>query len=148
MYRSPDKTLEVLLVHPGGPFWAKKDLGAWSIPKGETEAGEDMLGAAKREFGEELGSEAPDGVAFPLGSVTQSGGKVVYAWALEADFDTQHVKSNEFEMEWPPKSGKFARFPEVDKAAWYTLPEARQKLGRGQLPLLERLAELLGVGAE
>jgi predicted NUDIX family NTP pyrophosphohydrolase len=145
IYRTKNKQVEVLLVHPGGPFWAKKDQGAWSIPKGEFEEGEEPLLAAKREFKEELGIAVPEGTYFELGSAKQSGGKVVYAWAIEADVDTKQVKSNTFEMEWPPRSGKKQEFPEVDKARWFALGVARQKLGKGQMPLLERLITELGI---
>jgi predicted NUDIX family NTP pyrophosphohydrolase len=143
LYRK-NKVLEVLLVHPGGPFWAKKDLAAWSIPKGEFLDDEEPQVAARREFYEELGVAAPEGELIDLGSAKQSSGKVVYAWALEADLDTKHVKSNLFEMEWPPKSGQTQEFPEVDRAEWFALPMATKKLVKGQLPLLQNLAEQLG----
>jgi predicted NUDIX family NTP pyrophosphohydrolase len=144
LFRKKDKDAEVLLVHPGGPFWARKDAGAWSISKGEFEAGEEPLAAAKREFAEELGSPAPDGELIELGQAKQSGGKMVYAWALEADFDAGHITSNTFEMEWPPKSGQRQEFPEADRAAWVSLAAAQIKLVKGQLPLLEALASHLG----
>jgi predicted NUDIX family NTP pyrophosphohydrolase len=144
LYRRTDGGLEVLLVHPGGPYWRKKDLGAWSVPKGEYEPGEDPLEVARREFEEELGSAPPDGSALPLGEVTQAGGKVVTAWGHEGDLDVTGVRSNTFEMEWPPRSGRMQEFPEVDEAAWLSLPEAREKLNRGQLPFLDRLIGVVG----
>jgi predicted NUDIX family NTP pyrophosphohydrolase len=130
---------EVLLVHPGGPFWAKKDDGAWSIPKGEAGDGEDLLAAARRELAEETGC-APDGPAVPLGSVRQAGGKVVHAWAIEADFDPANLRSNTFSIEWPPRSGRRRDFPEVDRAAWFSLSRARDKILAAQRPFLDRLA--------
>jgi predicted NUDIX family NTP pyrophosphohydrolase len=145
LYKQTNKGFEVLIVHPGGPFWAKKDAGAWSIPKGEFQEGEDALIAARREFAEELGSSAPDGELIELGSAKQSSGKVVYAWALQADFDATNVRSNTVTIEWPPKSGQQQQFPEVDKAAWVTIDKAKTKLVKGQVPLLETLAGHLGV---
>lgn len=148
LYRTTTPTsIEVLLVHPGGPFWIKKDQGAWSIPKGEFGDDEDALDAAKREFAEELGILAPEGETIALGSAKQSSGKVIYAWAVKADVDPQHVKSNVFTMEWPPKSGKQQEFPEIDKAQWFAIAAARQKLVKGQLPLLEQLIKTLGLDA-
>lgn len=134
---------EVLLVHPGGPYWARRDDGAWSIPKGEPEAGEDGLAAARREFAEELGHAPPDGEAVPLGEVRQRSGKVVEAWALAGDLDPATVRSATFEIEWPPRSGRRQTFPEVDRAAWFPLSRAREKLLPAQVPLLDRLAALL-----
>jgi len=131
--------IEVLLVHPGGPFWAKKDLGAWSIPKGEHADDEDPLAAARREFAEELGQAPPDGEPVPLGEVRQKGGKRVVAWALEGDLDPATVASNTFEIEWPPRSGRLQEFPEVDRAEWFSLEEARRRILQGQIPLLEVL---------
>ena len=131
--------IEVLLVHPGGPFWAKKDLGAWSIPKGEHADDEDPLAAARREFAEELGQAPPDGEPVPLGEVRQKGGKRVVAWALEGDLDPATVASNAFEIEWPPRSGRLQEFPEVDRAEWFSLEEARRRILEGQIPLLEAL---------
>ena len=131
--------IEVLLVHPGGPFWAKKDLGAWSIPKGEHADDEDPLAAARREFAEELGQAPPDGEPVPLGEVRQKGGKRVVAWALEGDLDPATVASNAFEIEWPPRSGRLQEFPEVDRAEWFSLEEARRRILQGQIPLLEVL---------
>ncbi len=133
--------LEVLLVHPGGPYWTKRDDGWWSIPKGEVAEGEDELAAAEREFAEELGVPAPLGPRSPLGEVVQKSGKRVRAWAVGGDVDVSVVDGGTFEIEWPPRSGNRRSFPEVDRAAWYTLDEARVKLLPGQLPLLERLAE-------
>jgi predicted NUDIX family NTP pyrophosphohydrolase len=142
MYRRKP-VLQVLLVHPGGPFWAKKDEGAWSIPKGEVAAEEDLLEAAKREFAEELGFEAA-GEFRPLGSVKQKAGKVVHAWAVEGDCDPASCRSNTYRVEWPPKSGKWQSYPEVDRAEFFDLATARVKINAGQVPLLERLAEALG----
>jgi predicted NUDIX family NTP pyrophosphohydrolase len=134
--------MDVLLVHPGGPIWAKRDAGAWSIPKGEPEAGEDALTAARREFAEELG-RGVDGTFIPLSPVRQPGGKVVHAWAVEADFDTSSIASNTFSMEWPPRSGRQQVFPEIDRAEWFPLDVARQKILAGQTPLLAELIRLL-----
>lgn len=135
---------ELLLVHPGGPFWAKKDLGAWSIPKGELDRGEDPKHCALRELGEELGPAAPalgpaDLIA--LGSIRQRAGKVVTAWAAEADFDPASLASNSFELEWPPRSGSLREFPEVDRAEWFEPAEARRRILPAQAPLLDRLLE-------
>lgn len=142
LYRVNLSLVQVLLVHPGGPFWAKKDLGAWSIPKGEIEEGEDILNAARREVEEETGI-AVSGSFIALQPVKQKAGKVVYAWALEHDLDPGLLKSNIFEMEWPPKSGVKKSFPEIDKAAWFGLDEAREKIIPGQQPLLEELVQKL-----
>jgi len=138
MYRGTPPSLEVLLVHPGGPFWRNRDDGAWSIPKGEINAGESPEDVARREFMEELGS-APAGRLRSLGEIRQRGGKRVYAFAMNGDLDVGTVASNTFEMEWPPKSGRMQTFPEVDRAEWFTLPIARTKILDGQLPLLDRL---------
>lgn len=135
--------IEVLLGHMGGPFWARKDAGAWSIPKGEYGPDEDPLAAARREFQEELGLPLPDGDLVDLGEVRQSR-KAVRAWAVEGDLDPATAASNTFEIEWPPRSGKIATFPEIDRYEWFDLPTARTKLVVGQLALLERLAELVG----
>jgi predicted NUDIX family NTP pyrophosphohydrolase len=136
--------LEVLVVHPGGPFWKNKDLHAWSIPKGECEEGADPEAEAAREFEEELGVPAPDGLHIDLGTIRQSSGKQVHAWAVQADqLVIDEVKSNEFEMEWPPKSGRLQRFPEVDRAEWMTVDEARQHLVKAQGAFLDRLVEAL-----
>jgi predicted NUDIX family NTP pyrophosphohydrolase len=141
MFRRRAGALEVLLVHPGGPFWAKKDLGAWTIPKGEIAEGEDELAAARREFEEETGI-VPKGPFHLLGSVSQKAGKIVHAWAFEGDCDPAGVRSNTFEMEWPPRSGQRRVFPEVDRAGWLSLAAAREKINPGQAPLLDALAAL------
>ena len=138
LYRRVHNAVEVLLVHPGGPFWAKKDDGAWSIPKGEFEAPEDPLAAALREFAEETGATL-NGPFDALRPVRQSGGKVVYAFAVEGDLDADTVESNMFTMEWPPRSGRQASFPEIDRAAWFGIVEAQAKMLKGQLPLLDEL---------
>lgn len=138
---------EVLLVHPGGPFWARRDLGAWSIPKGEVDEGEAQPACALRELAEETGAAFPDATEadlVPLGDVRLRSGKVIAAWALEGDLDAAAVVSNTFELEWPPRSRRIQTFPEVDRAAWLTLPAAREKLIAAQLPFLDRLAEALG----
>jgi len=144
LYHKAVTGYEVLLVHPGGPFWAKKDNGAWSIPKGQAEEGEDTHVAAKREFAEEIGSAAPAGDYTPLTPVKYSN-KAVHIFALESDFDLKRFKSNTFEMEWPPKSGNKQLIPENDKAAWVPLAQAPQKLVKGQVPIIEQLATTLGV---
>jgi predicted NUDIX family NTP pyrophosphohydrolase len=145
LYRGRGPALRLMLVHPGGPFWAKKDGGAWSIPKGEYEEGDDPLLVASREFEEELGSPAPAGDAIELGELVQPSRKVVTAFALEGDFDPSRLKSNLFEMEWPPKSGRLQSFPEVDRAEWFTVEEARDKILPGQRPFIDRLLERLGM---
>lgn len=135
---------EVLLVHPGGPFWAKKDLGAWTIPKGEPDPGEDLLRCALRELGEELGPAAPalgPGDLIELGSIRQKAGKVVHVWAAEGEFDPEALSSNSFELEWPPRSGGVREFPEVDRAEWFDPAEAQRRILPGQAPLIERLLE-------
>ncbi len=132
---------EVLLVHPGGPFWAKKDLGAWSIPKGEHDEGEDALSCALREFAEETGTALPPGELTDLGTVRLRSGKVVQAWAAEGDLDAGAVRSNTFTLEWPPRSGRTREFPEVDRAAWFGLDEARERINPAQAAFIERLAE-------
>lgn len=142
LFRQVSRYIEVLLVHPGGPFWAKKDEGAWSIPKGEFGENEDPLTAAKREFEEETGVQ-PAGEMIPLDPLRQSGGKLVYAWALKGDFDTAKSKSNTFTLEWPPKSGRYRDFPEIDRAAWFTIPEAGKKILKGQAPFLVQLQDML-----
>ena len=147
LHRGAGSTLEVLLVHPGGPFWAKRDAGAWSIPKGEIDPGEDPLAAARREFAEELGSPAPGGEAIALGEIRQKSGKRVTAWGLAGDLDPATVVSNTFTMQWPPRSGREAEFPEVDRAAWCSPALAREKLVPAQVQLLERLLAALGEGA-
>lgn len=143
VYRSTVSGLEVLLVHPGGPFWAKKDDGAWFIPKGELEEGEEPLAAALREFHEELGIASPPGEPLALGAVKNKGGKLIHAWALPGDLDLSGFRSNTFELEWPPRSGKLRQFPEVDRASYFTLEAARRKLHLAEQPLLARLLELL-----
>ena len=145
MYRGAGAALEVLLVHPGGPFWAKKDVGAWSIPKGEYEPDEDPLAAARREFAEELGRNPPDGDYLDLGAVTQPGRKTIVAFAVAGDFDPAQLKSNLFEMEWPARSGRLQSFPEVDRAAWFMLDAARTKILPRQVPLIDRLLTQLAV---
>jgi predicted NUDIX family NTP pyrophosphohydrolase len=140
-----DGPVEVLLVHPGGPFWARRDEHAWSIPKGEFDPEtEEPFACAVREFGEETGFELPSTQPLPLGSVPQSSGKTVYAWALEGWVDPAGLESNEFEMEWPPRSGERRSYPEVDRAAWFDLATARSKIHKGQVHLLDRLGEVLG----
>jgi predicted NUDIX family NTP pyrophosphohydrolase len=143
LYRKASGVLEVLLVHPGGPFWQNKDDHAWSIPKGELQPGETPLEAATRELEEETGIVVR-GELEPLGSVTQSGGKIVHVWAVHQDSDLGNLRSNTFELEWPPKSGTLRTFPEVDRAAWFDLLLARQKLLQGQAGFLDRLAVLTG----
>jgi predicted NUDIX family NTP pyrophosphohydrolase len=142
-WRRRDGAPEVLLVHPGGPFWQRKDAGAWSIPKGEIDEGEDALAAARREFAEETGV-AIDGAFAALPSCRLRSGKVVEAFAVEADLDAGAMRSNTFELEWPPRSGKTASFAEVDRYAWFSLDDAAEKLNAGQRPLLAALANLLG----
>lgn len=142
LFRRGPSGLQVLLAHPGGPLWARKDLAAWTIPKGQFTDDELPLDAARREFEEEMGS-APVGVFQPLGSIKQPSGKIVHVWAAESDFDVATVKSNLFEMEWPPKSGRKGQFPEVDRAGWFSIEEARLKILKGQAPFLDRLLALL-----
>ena len=139
MFRRSGDGPRVLLVHPGGPFWKNKDLGAWTIPKGEPDAGEEALAAAAREFSEETGIE-PRGPFIQLTPVKQAGGKVVEAWAFEGDADAAAIRSNTFSIEWPRGSGRFQDFPEVDRAEWFSLDDARRKILRGQAALLEELA--------
>jgi predicted NUDIX family NTP pyrophosphohydrolase len=147
IYHRSDGELRVLLVHPGGPFWAKKDDGAWSIPKGLVEENEDELAAAQRETGEELGVTV-DGPFARLGDYKQPGGKIVIAWSVEAhaEIDVATIKSNSFTMEWPPRSGSMKEFPEIDRAGWFTLPEAEVKILAGQRPMLSDLAEQMDAG--
>lgn len=142
LFRIHNNYPEVFLVHPGGPFWAKKDDGAWSIPKGEFEDGEEPLAAAKREFEEETGVKI-SGEFIELDPIKQKSGKIVYAWAVEKNINLEKIKSNEFEVEWPPKSGKMKRFPEIDKAAWFNLNEAKKKIIDRQASLIEALKNLL-----
>jgi predicted NUDIX family NTP pyrophosphohydrolase len=141
LFRRRPGGIEVLLVHMGGPFWRKKDAGAWSIPKGEYEEGEDPLAAARREFEEETGS-AIEGEFIELPEIRQAGGKLVKAWAVEGDLDPASVRSNTFEMEWPPRSGKVQQFPEVDRAEWFSIGVAREKILRGQAGLLESVERI------
>jgi predicted NUDIX family NTP pyrophosphohydrolase len=145
LYKRDTGVVKVLLVHPGGPFWAKKDAGAWSAPKGEADDDEKLLPAAKREFAEEVGTPLPAGKPISLGASKISSGKVIHLWAMEHDFDVTTVKSNEFEMTWPPRSGQLQSFPEVDKAGWFSLDEAMVKLHAGQVIFVERLAKKLDV---
>ncbi|WP_316229973.1 NUDIX domain-containing protein [Bradyrhizobium sp. SZCCHNR1051] len=142
-FRRTSNGLEVLLVHPGGPFWRNKDLGAWSIPKGEFGAGEQAEAVARREFAEELGTTLTASL-LPLGEIKQRGGKVVEAFAAESDLDAGSITSNAFELEWPPRSGRIQRFPEVDRAAWFDLAEARVRINPAQAALLDRLVEIGG----
>jgi predicted NUDIX family NTP pyrophosphohydrolase len=143
LYRIGDRGLEVLLVHPGGPFFARKDDGAWGIPKGLYADDEEPLAAARREFAEELGSPCPDGPAVDLDEIRQKNGKQVTAWALAGDLDADSITSNTFTIEWPPRSGRRQEFPEIDRAGWFTLDAARVKILAAQAPLLDRLAEAL-----
>jgi predicted NUDIX family NTP pyrophosphohydrolase len=143
LYRLRPTGPEVLLVHPGGPYWARRDHGAWSIPKGEIAPGEEPLACALRELEEETGNVLELGELIELGEVRQRSGKCVQAWAAEADLDPGMVRSNNFELEWPPRSGRMQEFPEVDRAAWFGFAEAKERLLEGQVPLLERLAERL-----
>ena len=145
LYRVRHGEPEVLLGHMGGPFWARKDERAWSIPKGEYGDDEDALAAARREFAEETGSAPPEGEAVALGEVRQSGGKRVVAWALEGDLDPATVRSNTFVMEWPPRSGRQQEFPEIDRAEWFGLGTARSKVVKGQVPLLDALEQKLSL---
>jgi predicted NUDIX family NTP pyrophosphohydrolase len=138
MFRRPGAAIEIFLIHPGGPFWAKKDLGAWSIPKGEYGPDEEPLDAARREFNEETGFTV-DGEFIPLPPIKQKGGKIVSAWAVEGNVNASAIQSNSFSMEWPPKSGRQAEFPEVDRAGWFDRDEARLKLNPGQAPLVDAL---------
>ena len=142
LYRQSPRGLEVLLAHPGGPLWARKDLGAWTIPKGQFGGDESALDAAKREFEEEMGSP-PRGTFVELGSIKQPSGKIVHAFTAESNFDVATVKSNLFTLEWPPRSGKTGQFPEVDRAEWFAIDEARKRILKGQEPFLDRLLSLL-----
>lgn len=142
LFRKIGPTTEVLLVHPGGPFWAKKGLGAWSIPKGEIPEGESPENTARREFEEELGTR-PEGELIPLGEVRQKAGKIVHAWAVEGNFDVSKVRSNTFEMEWPPHSGNKQAFPEIDRAEFFALDEARKEINPAQAEFIDRLEKLL-----
>ena len=143
--RQIDAQPHFLLVHPGGPFWARKDLGAWSIPKGEHVAGDDPLAAAVREFDEELGLPLPVGERLALGSITQAGGKIVAAWCVFGDVDLAEMVSNTFEMEWPPRSGRMQQFPEVDRAEYFALDEAERRILAAQLPFLQRALDAVNL---
>ena len=143
LYRLSEGEPQVLIVHPGGPFWARKDAGAWSIPKGEHDDDEDAQACALREFEEETGTRLPAGALADLGSVRLKSGKRVAAWGVEGDLDANAITSNKFELEWPPRSGRIQEFPEVDRAGWFGLEEAREKLNPAQGAFLDRLSELL-----
>ena len=143
LFRQRDKKVQVLLAHPGGPFWSRKDQGVWTIPKGLIGPSESLLSAAQREFAEETGYR-PGGEAIPLGSAKQPGGKVVHMWAIEEDWDPADLQSNTFEMEWPPRSGRRQSFPEIDRASWFGIVEARLKILKGQAAFLDHLLETLG----
>jgi predicted NUDIX family NTP pyrophosphohydrolase len=145
LYRVSGGAPEVLLVHPGGPYWARRDAGVWSIPKGEYEKGDDPLACALREFEEETGTALEAGELHELGEVKQKGGKVVSAWAAEGELDADGVRSNTFTMEWPPRSGRSAEFPEIDRAGWFGIDEAREKLNPAQSEFLDRLLERLPI---
>lgn len=145
MYRMREGKLEFLLAHPGGPFWKNRDAGAWTIPKGEIQPGEEPLAAARREFEEEIGFKA-EGTFAELRPIRQKGGKIVHAWAFEGDCDTANVRSNTFQMEWPPESGKFETCPEVDQAQFFRMAEAREKINPAQVAFLEELSAMRGEG--
>jgi predicted NUDIX family NTP pyrophosphohydrolase len=147
LWRRRKGRVEVLLAHPGGPFWAKKDLGHWTIPKGEIEEGEELVAVALREFAEETGHPAPEGPLVDLGEVRQKSGKVVLGWAAEGDLDASAAVSNTYDMEWPPRSGRTRSFPEIDRVEWFGLDEARRKLKGAQVPFLERLEAALATDA-
>ena len=142
LYRIKNKSPEIFLVHPGGPFWKKKDLGAWSIPKGESEKGVDALATARREFHEETGSEV-NGEFVPLAGLKQPSGKIVHAWAVRGDIDSASIRSNTFAMEWPPRSGRQQSFPEVDRGEWFDLATARQKINAAQAAFIDQLENLV-----
>ena len=144
LYRRPSTGLEVLLAHPGGPLFRTRDAGHWSIPKGEPNQDEPLLEAARREFAEETGRDAPDGPVQSLGSIVQKGGKVVHAWAVEGDLDPESARSATFDMEWPPHSGVSRSFPEIDRVDWFDRDEARRRIKPAQATLLDRLEEILG----
>jgi len=146
LYRLRQGELEVLLAHPGGPFWARKDAGAWTIPKGELDPDEDPLAAARREFGEETGWD-PAGEFVALRPRKQPGGKVISAWAVEGDYDPRTLRSNTFAMEWPPRSGSTAEFPEIDRADWFTIPQALEKILPGQREFLNELNGIVSQGS-
>ena len=143
LFRRAPNGLEVLLGHPGGPIFARRDPGVWSIPKGLVETGEELLAVGEREFLEETGQPVPPGDRIDLGSIVQKGGKTVHAWAAEGDLDPTTAQSNLFQMEWPPRSGKVGTFPEIDRVAWFAPREARRKINPGQIPLIDRLEAAL-----
>jgi predicted NUDIX family NTP pyrophosphohydrolase len=145
LFRRSPVGFEVLLAHPGGPLFAKKDAGHWTIPKGEVEPGEELLAVARREFEEETGQLAPDGPAFELGSIVQKGGKTVHGWAIEGDLDPATAVSNTFELAWPPGTGRRQFYPEIDRVGWFGPDEARRLIKETQIPLLDRLESALGV---
>ena len=147
LWRRREGRLEVLLAHQGGPFWVKKDLGHWTIPKGEVEPGEELVAVARREFAEETGHEAPDRPLVDLGQITQKSGKLVLGWAVEGDLDPSTAVSNTYELEWPPRSGVVQSFPEIDRVEWFELAAARQKLKAAQVPFLDRLQAALAISA-
>ena len=140
---APEGGLEVLLAHPGGPIWAKRDAGAWTVPKGEFHDGEEALAVARREFEEETGHPAPDGDPIVLGEIRQKGGKLVEAWALEGDLDPATARSNTFPFEWPPRSGRWITIPEIDRVEWFAPDEARQRIKDTQIPFIDRLLDAL-----
>jgi predicted NUDIX family NTP pyrophosphohydrolase len=142
MYRKRAEAVQVLLVHPGGPFWAAKEVGSWSIPKGEFSEDEDVLKAARREFEEETGF-LPTGNFIRLGAIKQPSGKLIHAWAFEGDLDAKKIKSNRFSLEWPPQSGKQHEFPEVDRAEWFTIEAARERIIEGQIEFIDELLRIL-----
>lgn len=144
LFRRTGSSIEIFLIHPGGPFWKNKDLGAWQFPKGEYQDGEEPLAAARREFHEETGYDV-DGDFIDLGSVRQKAGKVVRLWAVQGDCDAKAIRSNTFSVEWPPKSGRMQEFPEVDRAGWFSPDDARRKLLAAQVPFVDRLCERLNI---
>jgi predicted NUDIX family NTP pyrophosphohydrolase len=144
LFRPRNGRVEVLLAHPGGPFFRNRDAGHWTIPKGEADGDEELLAVARREFEEETGSVPPDGDAIDLGSIVQKGGKVVHAWGFEGDLDPATAESNTFEMVWPPGSGRVQAFPEIDRVAWFDVDEARRRVKPTQIPLIDRLVDALG----
>jgi predicted NUDIX family NTP pyrophosphohydrolase len=143
LWRRQDGRLEVLLAHPGGPFWARKDHGHWTIPKGETEPGEELTAVARREFAEETGHVLPEGALVDLGQIRQKSGKLVLGWAAEGDLDPETAVSNTYDVEWPPRSGRMQSFPEIDRVEWFGLDEARERLKAAQVPFLDRLQAAL-----
>lgn len=144
LYRRVDASLQVVLAHPGGPLFERRDHGHWTIPKGEPDADEPLLDAARREFQEETGQRLGDGPLIDLGSIVQKGGKVVHAWAAEGELDPVLAHSEPFQMEWPPRSGRLQAFPEIDRVAWFDPAEARRRIKPAQIPLLDRLEAVLG----